>query len=384
MSPTVGIPTAFLKKLDETQRKFILTAVGLRFYVEFLLKYGYHLFLFGTTGSGKTNKGYAFMDWLKHLELQIWFDSGKQGEILPLLCMDRKVRIVVPLGCGLQIEERVHGKWQPIQNHPEIVQVLSPTEAILSISEGSWDKNRNRVRDTITIISFRNFFTKKEIAINWVASFFENLAERARNPHDGNMPRITPATIHVDESQWAIAGRKVSGEGERTKASEIIAENAMELRSASFRLVLYSQSYKGIPPAARENMLFNVICHSGVVTAEENGNLSKWCNHATWRSPSSPMQYKVQHGRFVFENGDSYPSDKPWSFRKYPLDENDRKWIAGLRVRYDGKFDTRQEEVQEECLPELGRFSAMAIPPEEQEQGDIITRWSTDGVIANE
>ena len=101
MSPTVGIPIGFLKKLDAIQRKFILTAVGLRFYAEFLLKYGYHLFLFGTTGSGKTNKGYAFVDWLKHLELQIWFDSGKQGEILPLLCMNRKVRIVLPLGCCL-------------------------------------------------------------------------------------------------------------------------------------------------------------------------------------------------------------------------------------------------------------------------------------------
>lgn len=382
MGHTVGIPTAFLKKLDEAQRKFILTAVGLRFYVEFLLHYGYHLFVFGTTGSGKTNKGYAFVDWLKHLELQIWFDSGKQGEILPLLCMDRKIRIIVPLGCNLLIEERIRGKWQEIKNHPEILRVSSPTEVILSIAEGSWDINRHRVRDTITIISFRNFFSKKELAINWVSSFFENLAERTRNPHDGNMPHITPASIHIDESQWAIAGKKVSGEGERTKASEIIAENAMELRSARFRLVLYSQSYKGIPPAARENMLFNVICHGGIVTSDENGNLSKWCNHAPWRDPPSPMQYKVQHGRFVFENGDSYPPEKPWLFRKYPLYENDRKWIAGLRVRYEGKFDTRKEEISEECFPELGRFSAMAIPPEEQ--GEIISRWSAEGVTPDE
>jgi len=378
------IPGKHLAKYDLSQRQFLKTGIGCRFYQEFLKAHGYHLFIFGTTGSGKTNKGYSLVDWLKHIELQIWFDSGKQGEILPLLCMDRKVRIVLPLGCNLLIEERIHGKWQLIQNHPEIVQVASPVEAILSIAEGSWDKSRNRVRDTITIISFRNYFSKKELAINWVASFFENLAERARNPYDGNMPRITPASIHVDESQWAIAGRKVSGEGERTKASETIAENAMELRSARFRLVLYSQSYKGIPPAARENMLFNVICHGGMVTAEENGNLSRWCVHHKGRSPSSPMQYKVQHGRFVFENGDSYPPDKPWSFRKYPLNEDDRKWIAGLRVRYDGKFDTRQEEVQEECLPELGRFSAMAIPPDEEEQGEIISRWAADGVNADD
>lgn len=371
------IPGRHLAKYDEVQQTFLKTAVGCRFYQEFLIQ-NKHLFIFGTTGSGKTTKGYAFLDWLKHLKNQIWFDSGKEGEILPLLCMDRKVRILVPTGCNLIIEQHINGKWEKIINHPEVIQVSSPTDAISSIAEGSWDASRNRVRDTITIISFRNFFSKKEIAIAWVAAFFENLAERARNPHDGNMPRITPASIHVDESQWAIAGKKVSGEGERTKASEIIAENAMELRSAKVQLILYSQSYKGIPPAARENMLFNVICHGGMVTSEENGNLSKWCIFAKWRTPPSPMQYLVHHGRFVFENGDSYPPDKPWTFRKYPLKETDRDWIRSLRVRYEGKHDTRKEEPEEELLPQLGRFQALAIPPEKQDE--IISRWAAAGV----
>jgi hypothetical protein len=364
-----GINPKFLDKLNEVQRKFLMTAVGLRFYSEFLLAYGHHIFLFGTTFSGKSNKGYWLVDWLKHLENQIWFDSGKQGEILPLLCMDRKVRIILPMGCDLIIEERIEGKWQKIQNHPDIVRVSSPSDAISAISEGSWDNSWHRVRDTITIISFRNSFSRKELAIGWVAEFFENLAERARNPHAGGLPKITPASIHVDESQWAIAGKRVSGEGERTKASEIIAENAMELRSAQFRLVLYSQSYIGIPPAARENMLFNIICRGGMVSSEENGNLSKWCNNAEWRTPHSPMQYKVWHGRFVFENGDSYPPLTPWKFRLYPIKESDRKWIAGLRVRYEGRHDQRtgEEEIQEECFPELGRFSLLAIKPEVQE-----------------
>jgi hypothetical protein len=379
MGRTVGIPTATLNKFDDVQRAFLITSVGLRFYDEFLTAHGKHLFLFGTTGSGKTNKGYAFVDWLKVLENQIWFDSCKTNEILPLLCMNRKIRIITPAGTDISIEGRVNGKWQKIPNHPEIVRVSSPYDALSSIATGSFDSMRHRVLDTITIISFRNGFSKRELAVSWVAEFFELLADRCRS---NTMPNIFPASIHIDESHWAMAGKRISGEGERTKASEAITENALDLRSNKIRQVLYAQGYKNIPPAARENMLFNVICHGGMVTSDQNGNVSQWCNNAIWRTPPSPMQFKVQHGRFIFENGDSSPTKKPWSFRLYPLDKNDRKWITGLKVRYEGKFDTRKEEPQEECLPELGRFSAMAIPPEKQ--GEIISRWNAEGVTSDD
>jgi len=374
----IGIPNKCLDKFDPSQKTFLISSrTGLRFYDEYLTKHGKHTFIFGTTGSGKTNKGYAFVDWLKHLETQIWFDSGKVGELLPLLCMDRKVRIITPKNTDIRIEERASGKWEKIQNHPEIIQVSSPDDAISSIGAGSWDESRNKVRDTLTIISFRNGFSKKEYAIAWVAEFFERLADRCRK---GPMPNIFPASLHVDESQWAIAGKRISGEGERTKASEVITENALELRSAGIRLVLYAQSYKNIPPAARENMLFNVICKGGDVSSDENGNLSKWCNFAPHHNPPSPMQYQVKHGRFVFENGDSYPVQNPWSFRLYPVKEEDRDWIAGLRVKYEGYHDlnTDKNEVEEECLPELGRFSEMAIDPGEKEA--IISRWQSEGV----
>ena len=118
MSHTTGIPPKFLAKLDPNQRTFILTAVGRRFYEEFLCQHGKHLFTFGTTGSGKTQKGYAFVDWLKYLETQIWFDTGKTNEILPLLCMGRKIRIVTPSGTDVVIEESSGGIWTRIAYHP--------------------------------------------------------------------------------------------------------------------------------------------------------------------------------------------------------------------------------------------------------------------------
>jgi len=367
LNRTNGMNSVFLDKLDPVQRTFILTAVGRRFYDEFLLQYGKHLYIFGITGSGKTNKGYAFVDWLKHLENQIWFDSCKTNEILPLLCMNRKVRIITPIGCDISIEERIKGKWQKIEDHPEVVHVSTPYDALSSIAKGSWSKSGNRIRDTITIISFRNAFSKKELAIQWISDFFELLAERLR---ESTMPDITPATVHIDESQWAMAGKRISGEGIRSKASEVITENALDLRSNKVRLAIYAQDFMNIPPAARENMLFNVLCRGASVKSEENGNLSRWCIFAPWRDPPSPMQYKSYHGRFVFENGDSYPPLNPWHFRLYPLEEADRKWIQVLRIRYTGKHDIRAEiyETQEECFPELGRFSAMAIKPEKQEK----------------
>ena len=378
---TIGIPNGYLKKLNPSQRSFILTATGLRFYDEFLCKHGYHLFIVGTTGSGKTNKGYSFVDFLKHLETQIWFDSCKTQEILPLLCMDRKVRIITPTGTDITIEEYQKGKWQKIQDHPEIVQVSTPYDALSSIATGSWDESRNKIIDTITIISFRNAFSKKELAVQWVSEFFELLAERLRQ---NTMPNITPAAVHVDESQWAMAGKRISGEGIRSKASEVITENALDLRSNEVRLVLYAQGYKNIPPAARENMLFNVLCKGADVDAEENATLSPWCKYHPGYDPPSPMQYKPNQGRFVFENGDSYPVCNPWKFSLYPLDERDRKWIKGLRIRYEGKHDIRTEEseIQEECLPELGRFSTMALKLEEQEA--IITRWQAGGGIIDD
>ena len=369
----------YLDKLNERQRDFLLTAIGLKFYQKFLTQHGKHLFIFGTTGSGKTQKGYAFVDWLKHLENQIWFDTGKTNEILPLLCMDRKIRIIVPKGHRVVIEEGKH----KIPNPPQVIEVATPYDALSALATGSWDASKHKVRDTITIVSVRNAFQDKTKAVLWVEDFFEQLAIRCR---ESTMPNIFPASLHLDESQWAMAGRRISGEGERTRAAEIITENALELRSAGIRLVLYAQSYTNIPPAARENMLFNVMCRGASVKSDENGNLSKWCNFSEKGNAINPMHFSAKQGRFVFEDGESYPVRTPWNFQLYPLDEENRRWIKHLRVRYEGKNDMRGEETEseEECLPELGRFSAMAIPPDKQDT--VFNRFCAEsaGEIDNE
>jgi hypothetical protein len=385
MARTVGISPGYLRKLDDSQQKFILTAVGRAFYDEFLCAHGKHLFVFGTTGSGKTNKGYAFLDWLKHLEKQIWISSGKIGETLPLLCMGKRIEVIVPDGCDVIFEEKTDGKWQRIENHPRVIPVSTPKDMLMSIGAGSYTDGHNLDRNLITILEVRNAFSRNVLAVQWNAEFFTELALATR---EGTISRILPASLHVDESQWTMAGQRVSGDPDRTKASEIIAENAFELRSAGMRLVLYAQSWKNILPTARENMLFSLICRGGDVKHEENAKLAEWCRLARHRRPPSPRHFETKHGRFVFESdhkgwGDSYPPENPWEFRLYPLSEDDRAWIKRCRVRYVGKHDQKAGtyEVSEECMPDLGRFSAQALPPSQIDE--IFSRWESERVVEN-
>ena len=386
MGRTIGISPGWLAKLDETQRKFIMTGTGRAFYDEFLCAHGKHIFIFGTTGSGKTNKGYAFVDWLKHTETQVWISSGKLGETLPLFCMGKEVEIIVPDGCEVLVEERVVGKWQKITNHPHVVPVPTPRDMLMSISQ-TYDKSWNKSFGKITILEIRNAFSRRTEAVKWVAEFFDELANAAR---EGLISKITPAAIHVDETQWTVAGQRISNDAERSRASEIIAENALELRSALIRLVLYAQDYKNIPPTARENMLFNLICRGGDVRPEENRKLAEWCRYATQRLPPSPQYFATEQARFVFESnhngwGDSYPPKNPWTFRHYPLKQEDRDWCRRCRVRYVGKHDqkTAESEIQEECIPELGRFSALAIPPDVKDE-ILYSRYDPECIGAGE
>ena len=377
-----AIPEGFLKKIksDEAREWLNHTPIGQKFYWQFLIKHGYHIFTVGTTGSGKTQKAYWLVHWLRYLENQIWVSTGKSNEILPLLCMDRRVTILTPAGCDVIIEERKDGTWQKIKNHPEVIGVNTPEDMLLSIDPGIWDKHYNRVRGAITVLELRNAFHKQSDALGWLSQFFSTLAEWCRL---GKMPPIFPATLHIDESQWVLAGKRISGEPERMKTTEVITENALELRSVGIRLAFCSQSYRNIPPAARENMLCTILCHGADISSDENGDLSRWCS-GVGRLPTS--RYKANQGRFVFEDMDSYPPKMPWDFPLFPLDERDRDWVKGLRVRYVGQHDGQGEEIETktECLPELGRFSAMAIPPEKIEAYGGPSRYDDGGMIKNE
>ena len=377
-----GINPKYLDKLDDAQRDFILSGPGKKFFDEFLCRYGNHCFLIGTTGSGKTKKGIHLLNYLKLTETQVWISTGKYDEqngyheIMPLFCLGMKIRIVIPKGAEFKIEEHGPDGWGPIRyNPPEIIEVSKPESAWSAVKISRDHNGTNKIYDTITIFEFRNTIIKSQQP-EWMTRLFESLSDGAR---EGTLPAILPASIHCDETKWFIAGTRITTDQGRTKSAEAVTENATEIRSAGGRLIFYEQAYTNITPASRENMQCTVINRGTNITNDQNPRLAELCK----KHHSNSL--KRHQGIFVYEDGSTSPTDRPWLWPNYPKSEEDQKWIRKIRITYGKKYDgtkTEQEITSEECLPELGRFSAMAIPPEKQ--AEIISRWQSEGVIADE
>lgn len=370
MSRTVGINPKYLAKLSERQRKFILTAVGLKFFDEFITRKGNHLYVMGNTGSGKTQKGYWLVDWLRHTEGVIWISTGKTDEILPLLFMGAKVRIIIPGDSEFCIDG-------PLDNPPEIIRVKTAGEAWHRVKSFEWDEQRHRKYNIINILEFRNTLSP-DIRAEWMAELFSSLAEWTRL---GTMPPIFPCSIFIDESQWVLAGTRITRNHERTAAAETVTENALEIRSAGGRLILFAQSHKNITPAIRENMLCAILNRGAMVDTTENPAWAQACGGQ--EGVKRTMHFQQDEGRFVFDDGHYYPKS-PWKFPLFPLDEQDREKIRSLNVRYGRRYTgpTQEEADQEELIPELGRFSAMAIPPEKETHE--YSKFDAAGVITDE
>jgi hypothetical protein len=355
-----GINPAYLKVLDIEQQATAITGPGKMFLDNFVWLKGNHCFVIGTTGSGKTNKGYWLVNWLKHTETQIWMDTGKSDEILPLLCQNMPVQIICPKYTNVIIEERVNGKWQEIQNHPKVTHVPDAGDTWWAIK-----------KKTINILAFRNAFWTVAARAAWMVDLFQTLADWTRLR---TLPAITPFSLHFDETQWAISGTRITRNETRVKSSEIITENALEGRSSGERLVMYAQDFMNIPPAIRENLVCAILCRGADIGSDQSKKLSPHCNPAPW--VISPAHFKRNEGKFVTEDGRSSPTNRPWKFPLFPKLESDRNWIKRCRVRYEGFNDMRPQtaETEEECFPELGRFSVLAIKPELQEM--VESRWN--------
>ena len=345
MTRTVGINPAYLDKLSERQRKFILTGVGRKFYDEYLCRKGNHTYIIGTTGSGKTNAGFWFVDFLKYTENIIWFSTGKSDEILPLLFMGCRVRVIIPKGADFDIRGLEEAPTQP-----DIIEVSTPGEAWHAALRASYDHNRNQVYKNITIFEFRNTLDYS-VRSDWLAELFTELAEWSR---EGTMPKIFPCSIFLDESQWVLAGTRITTDQKRTKTSEIITENALEIRSKGGRLVFFAQDHKNVTPASRENMLNAVLMRGANVSTEENRAWARACGDYR-NDVRSTSTFRRGEGRFVFDDGRFYPNE-PWKFALFPEHPEDREKLYNMGVEYGKKFAglTERQEEEKELMPELG------------------------------
>ena len=357
---------SFYNKLSEKQQKFAITQAGMNFIFKFLFKKGHHLFIIGTSGSGKTQKAYWLANWIRHTkETVIWIDSAKNREMVPLITMGTPVRIICPKGCDVELTEwnDDEHKYIRMKNHPEVVQVPEAESAWWAVKRGY-----------INIFCFRVAFSSDQSARNWMAELFRSLSA-GLNKKTG-FPKILPFSLFGDESHWFLAGEKISTEEQRRKLAELITELSLENRAYEARMILMAQSHKSLPPASRENMIHNLICRGCKVPADENPTLAVYNKYSS--------SYQPKEGVFVFEGGYAYPKNPqgegyPWPFPFFPMPK--------LRVEYKGYHDDQnpikleQEEIEREMTPEIDKYQGILSQLEGYE---IPKQYSRFEVMPNE
>lgn len=367
-----GINPSYLERLEPSQKAFILTGPGKFFADSFLHMPAEHGYVIGPTGAGKTNKMHNLANWLKYTETILWISASKDRDILPLFFMGLPVNIIIPKFAGVEITLD-HQPYEDVTYS----EVNDPSDVFYAIKP-----------DHINILEVRNAFWSEDALLDWMILFFKTLSEGCRR---GTIPRIAPPSWHgkgskvavfIDESAWLIAGTKVTSKPKRVKATEEIAGGALEIRTYGWRLIISSQGFTNVAPIIRENMPCVFLCVNAQV--DDIPALRAHCNPhpgTGWRPTS---RYKRNEYKFVNRSGQASPNSRPLPVPLYPKNPEDREMMARMDIRYARRYHDQppeESESEEECFPELGRFSAMAIPPEKQEV-PTISRFGQ--VIADE
>ena len=328
----------WFNKLLPSQRKFALQSRGAHFLFKFLFKKGHHLFVVGTTESGKTQKLYWVARWIQTTkESLVWLDSAKNGEMLPLLTLGSSIRIICPKGCDVILSEwdKNENKYIRIKNHPEVIQVPDAGTAWWAVKKGY-----------INIMCFRRAFSRKSERINWMADLFTTLSEWTGK---GIMPHILPMALFGDEAHWFVAGEKITSDQERSNLSELITELSLEDRAYGIRLILSAQGFKNLTTGARENLINVLLCRGAKVDPAENNTLSEF-NKITSR-------FQPKEGLFVYAGGFTYPKGWPWPFPFFPKPK--------IKIQYIGEYDNPTErekieqEIEQEMIPDYSKYNAV-------------------------
>jgi hypothetical protein len=318
--------------------KFLLKTRAMHFLYKFLWKKGNHLFIVGTTGSGKTQKLYWVVRWIATTrETVVWLDSAKNDEILPLLGMGHPVRLICPMGCDIEIREwsKEKRKYVRIENHPEVIQVPDAGTAWWAVKRGH-----------INIFCFRRSFHDLTTRIEWMRELFSTLSVWAATRR---MPHILPMALVGDEAHWFVAGEKITKDMQRGDLSELITELSLEDRAIGVRLVLAAQGFKNLTTGARENMINVLACRGMNVDSSENASLAKWNRRTPY--------FRCNEGLFIYEGGFAYPENHPWPFPYFPKP----KMIVEYMGEFAGKTEEMEatEEIDTEIIPDFSKYNSL-------------------------
>lgn len=290
---------------------------------------GCHVGLLGNPGSGKTQKEYWLVSYLKNIETIVWIDSCKDEEIIPLFGMGKPVNVIIPHGMKIEITG--------VDVVPTIREAFMPDLMWDMIEPGA-----------INIISIRPYFYSEKERSRFYAGLFKALSRKAY-AKSFQKRGIDRMTVVVDEAQQILPSTAYTHDQQRLEAAQDVTSNILEVRAFGIRIVTGTQDYINIYPSARRNMPARILCHGANVKSDESRLLNRLCRYAE--------SYTVAQGLFVFPDGDYVPRSCPWSFPYFPKP-------PGASVDYIGRFDQPEEkDDQSELMPDLGQFSSSAIPP---------------------
>lgn len=216
---------------------------------DFIYTHGIHLLGLGQTNTGKTQKSYQIQKYLLEAgELGIHIDSGKSGEILPLMkiCAELKkpVKIIIPVGCHLE------------SSYPgceiTVKQVKTPRKAWEAIE-----------RDTLNIITARQFFYEVQGYGRYISTFIKYLLQFAFDQRLPIDPKKEGLYVNIDEAANVMPGHDLQKMDRAMVNSAIkIAYAAKGLRSMGIRLLAWDQAWGDLFPPARRQFPFLLLCRS--------------------------------------------------------------------------------------------------------------------------
>lgn len=294
---------------------FLHSEFALEFYQQFLIRKGVSGFIVGVPDSGKTQLGLWFIKWLKELEKIIVWDTGKD-DILPLFLMGKPIQILIPWGCHMEIRGRL-----PC---PVTITPVPAPELFFDIVED---------RNSITIISVRNFFLDDEVNLKrYVYNMFKDFSRRLRL----NEFSWTPGTINLDEAYAVMGSDRFEKDDISQKTGKKLGSGVKENRKKGVRWLLYSQGFKDLPPMSRENTPLYGVKRGAFCEKGQNPTINYLSGFARECEP--------RHGWIILPNGKYFGKRGPLSLPFFPDPH-------GLRIIYKGfvdapKTDTWEEEVR--------------------------------------
>lgn len=287
--------------MDDEIQRLDEKGVWEAFKKNFIQTPGTSLLGLGQTGAGKTQKAYQITKYLAEAgETVVWIESGKSGEILPLLDFGLPVRVIYPQGVTMSVI------------HPtadiEMLPVSSPGKV--------WDLVKPGY---LHILSFRQFFYLVQGYGRYVAEVFDSLI---RNAFDRNIP--SGLAVICDEFSNVCPGHELQLSKSMMTSAIKIAFALKNLRSLGIRLCAFDQSWTDVFPPARKQFPFYLLCRSPGIP--KNVEILSDYRYAF-------RKLKVWQGIMVFPQ---YSWDGIWKFPLFkPAPGAKVDWYGKARFKYN-------------------------------------------------